>query len=67
MSKEGYKYVCSKCKEVDELRNKLQGNQSNSKGLRTDQEKEKSGKKNKNVKGKIMPYKMIIGGSIVRV
>ena len=64
MSKEGYKYVCSKCKEVDELRSKLKGNQIKSKFISTSQEKEKAGRKNKTLKGKGRHDTLIIGEGV---
>ena len=66
VSKEGYKYVCSKCKEVDELRSKLQGNQSKSKCVSANQDKEKTDGKNKTVKDIGRPDTLTVRDQIVR-
>jgi len=66
VSKEGYKYVCSKCKEVEELKSKLEGNKNQSKCVGTNQDKEKEGRKIRTVKDKGRPDTLIIGDSIVR-
>ena len=68
VSREGYSYVCSKCKEVHELRNKLQEKQSGSQRVITNKESNNNnaGKKNKVDKGKERPDTLIVGDSIVR-
>ena len=60
VSKEGYKFVYSKCKEVDELRSKLQGNLRKCKCLSANQDKAKTGGKIKTVKDKERPDTLII-------
>ena len=68
VSREGYSYVCTKCKEVHELRNKLQEKQSGSQRVITNKESNNNnaGKKNKVDKGKERPDTLIVGDSIVR-